>query len=163
MKSIISLMAVLLFLGFSAGAKAQQEEISKDWSIRAGFFIPQRGAASDKGGNVWPTFGAEHILYNTNQMTTTFSMDYYGSGNMYAIPFQLNLRSEKNRLRMGVGAGYSVGHDLDRGVNAVSFSALIGYTISQGLHPIALDVRYLGTTNASEELNGVAFTIGIQY
>ncbi len=161
-KKVLVLAGCVFMLVLSSVAFAQSlDDISQGWTLRGGFFFPLKTSAQDAQGDVWGTVGAERLLYQGQNWEGTFSLDYYGNGNLYSIPFKLNLRTVRRRVRMGFGAGISVGHDSQHGINAFCYEGLLGYEIKGGEHPVDLDLRYMGTLNSRNELDGLALTLGI--
>jgi len=141
-------------------AKAQSDlDLTKNWTLRAGFFTPERQGPRDAEGDIWFTVGGEREVFNADRYKGTVSLDYYGSSNVYNVPIQLNVIGTTHRLRYGGGAGVSFGHDLTRGVNAFAYNLLIGYALSDSLNPLTFDIRYHATGSGSD-LNGITFTIG---
>jgi hypothetical protein len=155
--------AALALAGFTSNARAEDRELSKDWTLRAGFFIPEREAPRSQEGDLWFTIGAEKSIYKAERWDGTFSVDYYGSGKIYNIPITVNARGETNRLRYGIGAGVGISHDLSQGKTGFSWNALLGYTLIQGANPVTADVRYQFLSTGSGALNGFQFTVGYHY
>ncbi len=156
----------LLLLLMHGSARAQlggDNDLSRNWNLRAGFFIPEREEARAAEGDVWITFGAERKFYEAERYNATLSIDYYGSGKIYNVPIMLNLRGETNRLRYGVGAGFGISHDLNEGILGFAYNVGVGYTLLQGKNPISFDVRYLGLSTGGGQLNGWQFTLGYQF
>lgn len=166
MKKLGWVMVWALLLATVGRAQAQwgpSTELAQGWSLRAGFFVPEREAPRASEGDIWLTFGAERAFYEFEQWIGTISIDYYGSGRVYNVPITVNLRGETNRLRYGAGVGVGISHDLQEGILGVAYNFLIGYTLVEGRHPITFDIRYLGQTTGRGELNGWGFTLGTTF
>lgn len=164
MKKIGWVLGLVLLCGLGVGARAQGDpELSKGWTFRGGFFVPERQISRQKEGDIWLTLGAERPFYEGERYTGTFSIDYYGSGGIYNIPFQVNLRSETNRLRYGAGVGVGIGHDATKGASSLAYNLQLGYVVRPGSSPITFDVRYLGTGGSSGQLNGWGFLLGLTF
>ena len=157
--------ALLLIAGSVVPALAQQrdEELTRDWIVHAGIFLPQRGAARDAKGNVWMTAGVERAIYEVDRWRATFAIDYYGAGPVYNVPITLNLRGNTQGVRFGGGIGLGLSHDLERGMRGVAYNLLIGYELTEGANPLTADVRYMGLTTGGGQLNGVALTLGYRF
>ena len=74
-------------------------DLSRGWELRAGFFIPERETPRALEGDVWLTLGAERAFYEIERWRGTISIDYYGSGKIYNVPIMVNARGETQRLR----------------------------------------------------------------
>lgn len=168
MKTFLALLVSGVLLGASAASQAQfaaDSDLSKNWELRAGIFVPEKKASRSKGGDVWLTLGAERAFYETETWKATISVDFYGAHkkNLYSVPFSFNFRGSATGVRYGVGAGLSLGHDLDRGIASLAYNALIGYQFATGGNPVNVDLRYLGTVASRQELNGWALSVGYQF
>lgn len=163
------LVGLTLAMGVGSAAQAQfsqDSELSKNWELRVGFFLPERESARSAGNDVWLQLGGERTFYEADRWKGTLSIDYYGSGGsstIYNVPICLNARGESQGLRYGAGAGISFGHDTTRGVSNLAYNLLVGYTLRPGTNPINFDVRYLGASRSHGELNGWAFTVGFGF
>ncbi len=159
--------ALLLGVGSRTPARAQNPlgdtELSHGWDIRLGFFIPEREAARSAEGDVWLTAGIERDVFQMDRWRGTFSVDYYGSGPVYNVPFTLNVRGDTQRVRFGAGAGIGLSHDLQRGQNGFTYNLLVGYILKQGANPVTADIRYMGLSTGNGALNGWAFTLGFHF
>ena len=156
--------AALLGLGSRLPAQAQgEQDLTKNWDLRAGFFVPERGAARAAEGDVWFNIGLEREFYTSERYRGTVSVDYYGSSRLYSVPITLNLRANTGRLRYGAGAGLAMTHDMDHGATAFTYNLLVGYNLSEGRNPITADVRYLFANTGGGTLNGWAFTLGAHF
>ena len=168
MRKFFCFLGCALLLGTAGYIPAQAQvrgdtELGRNWDLRIGVFVPERQAARSKGGDVWFTVGAERSVYDQERFRGTFSVDYYGSGGIYNIPIQINLRAETHRLRYGAGVGVSIGHDVNQGITNFAYNLLLGYSLTQSGNPIYLDVRYLGVGRSDGALNGWAFTFGYHF
>lgn len=156
--------ALLFAAGSRIPAQAQlEQDLTKNWDLRAGFFVPERGIARSVEGDVWFTIGLERDFYTSERFRGTVSIDYYGSGTLYSVPIMVNLRSETHRLRYGGGAGLAMTHDLSHGTTAFTFNLLVGYNLTQGRSPVTADLRYLFANTGGGTLNGWAFTLGAHF
>ena len=157
--------ALLLGIGsrMPAGAQASDVELTRDWVVHAGLFMPQRGAARDAKGNVWLTAGVERPVFEVDRARATFAVDYYGAGPVYCVPITINLRAETQGVRFGAGIGLGLSHDLDRGMRGVAYNLLVGYELTHGENPLTADVRYMGLSTGGGQLNGVAVTLGYHF
>jgi len=153
----------VLALGAARPAQAQlQGELSKDWQLKLGFFIPESEVARAAEGDVWLSFGAERKLYIDEKYDVSVSVEYYGSGDVYNVPFLINVGSTTHRLRYGAGAGLSVGHDVSRGRTNFAYKLMVGYELTESENPITFDVSYRGT-GSSKTLNGWSFLFGYRF
>jgi len=67
-------------------AKAQSDlDLTKNWTLRAGFFTPERQGPRDAEGDIWFTVGGEREVFNADRYKGTVSLDYYGSSNVYNV------------------------------------------------------------------------------
>jgi hypothetical protein len=156
--------ALLLAVGAYAPAQAQggDQDLVRNWDLRAGFFIPEREPARSAEGDLWFTIGAEKPFYFADRWQGTISIDYYGSGGLYNVPITINARVTTGRLRYGAGAGVGISHDLNRGILGFTYNLMVGYELTESLNPVFADIRYL-FLSTSGELNGWAFTIGRKF
>jgi hypothetical protein len=146
-------------------ARAQgggDSDLTRNWNLRAGFFIPERKSVRSAEGDVMFTIGAERAFYEQDRWRGTISIDYYGSGKVYNVPITINARYETANVRMGGGMGVGMSHDLTRGNTAFAWNLLLGYTLRQGANPVFADVRYWALSNGGD-LNGWAFTLGFGF
>lgn len=162
------LFVCALAIGLAGGARAQQGGSESDlgldnWEIRLGMFVPQDEAMRKAGGDVWFTVGAERPFYQADRYKGSISLDYYGNNNYYNIPILLNLSSETNRLRYGLGGGVSFGRALEHSPTAFAYQLLVGYTLIQGSKPLVADLRYRGAAYGKGVLNGWAFAVGLRF
>jgi hypothetical protein len=154
---------LLVVVGRAQAQWGPSTELTRGWSLRAGFFVPEREAPRASEGDIWSTIGVERAFYEAEQWTGTISIDYYGSGRVYNVPITVNLRGENNRWRYGAGVGVGISHDLQEGILGVAYNFLLGYTLVEGRHPVTADFRYLGQTTGRGELNGWGFTLGTTF
>jgi len=160
----VAACALLLAVGSRLPAEAQREEdLGRNWDVHAGIFVPQRGAARDAKGNVWFTAGAEKPVFEIERWRATFGVDYYGAGNVYNVPITLNLRGDSQGIRYGLGVGVGISHDVEQGVLGIAYNILIGYMLRSGVNPATIDLRYMGQTTGSGQLNGLALTLGYRF
>lgn len=155
-----------LFLTVSGRASAQlptDTDLTRNWDIRAGFFLPEREGPRAAEGDVWFTIGAERAFFFYGRYQGTLSIDYYGSGNFYNVPLQINARGETQRFRYGVGAGIGIGHVPGEGKTGFDYNLLVGYTLYQGNNPVTGDIRYHFHSVSNGALNGWLFTIGYHF
>lgn len=155
---------LLLGLGGMTSAKAAEDyELQQGWNLRMGFFVPEKESARQKGGDIWFSFGTEKAFYEADRNKGTISIDYYGGGSIYNVPILLNARGRTNHLSYGIGAGVSVGHDVERGQSAFAYQLSVGYALTQSENPPTFDITYRGTGQSSGQLNGWTFTFGYQF
>jgi hypothetical protein len=163
------LVGLALVLGVGGAAQAQtlgDSELTKNWELRVGFFLPERESAREAGRDVWFSLGGERTFYEADRWKGTLSIDYYGAGGsstIYNIPICLNARGASQGLRYGAGLGVSYGHDTSRGLSSLAYNLLVGYTLKPGVNPINVDLRYLGVTQSHGELNGWAMSVGFGF
>lgn len=156
--------ALLLVMGSRIPAQAAGDnELSRNWDFRLGFFLPEREAPRRQEGDIWLAFGVERTFYELERYRGSISIDYYGSAKIYNVPITLNLRSETGGLRFGAGAGFGISHDLEEGILGFAYNLMIGYTILEGPNKLTFDVRYLGLSTGGGQLNGWGFTIGYRF
>ena len=166
MRKFVWMLGCAALFGLASRMPAQAQvgdDLTKDWDLRAGFFVPERGNVRAAEGDIWFTLGLERTFYNGERFRGTVSIDYYGSGKVYAVPITLNLRGETGRLRYGAGAGLAMAHDLSHGTTAFTYNLLVGYNVTQSRNPVTADIRYIFTHTTGGELNGWAFTIGSHF
>jgi hypothetical protein len=162
-KKIVSLLVCAIVVGVPSAALAQftgDTELTKDWTLRIGCFVPEKKVSRDLGGDVWLAIGAERAFYEVDRWKTTISIDYYGADDIYSVPLSLNVRGNSMGLRYGGGVGLSLGHDVEKGTAALAYNLQVGYEIKPGLNPITVDLRYLGTSASRQELNGWSLVVG---
>lgn len=156
--------ALLVALGSRLPAQAQRDDdLRRNWELRLGFFIPEREQARAREGDIWLNIGAEREFYQAEHWSGTISIDYYGSGSIYNVPITLNVRTVKNRLRLGAGAGIGVSHDLNEGILGFAANLLAGYTLVEGANPLNGDVRWHYLSTGGGQLNGWSFTLGYRF
>lgn len=166
MKRVWALLVCGLVFGAPAVARAQftgDTELSRNWELRAGLFVPEKKVSRSKGGDVWLAIGAERAFYEADRWRATISVDYYGAEDIYSVPFSLNVRGSSQGLRYGAGAGLSLGHDVQKGMSALAYNLLVGYELMAGGNAITIDLRYLGTNASRQELNGWSLTVGYRF
>lgn len=151
-----------LFASIQAPAKAEDTDLSRNWDLRAGFFLPERDSVRSAEGDVFFTIGAERTFFESDRYSASISIDYYGSGSVYNVPFMINARGTTHGFRYGAGAGVGISHDLTRGIVGFAYNLLLGYELSSGMNPITADIRYLGLATGGD-LNGWAFTLGYRF
>jgi len=149
----------------SMPARAQggsDTDLTRNWDLRAGFFIPERKSVRSAEGDVLFAVGVERSFYEAERWKGTISIDYYGSGSVYNVPIMLNARGETHNVRYGAGMGIGLSHDLTRGVTGFAWNLLLGYNLRGGPNPIFADVRYMALSTGGD-LNGWDFTIGFHF
>jgi len=162
-KKIVSLLACAIVVGVPTAALAQfsgDTELSKNWELRVGGFVPEKKVSRSLGGDVWLAIGAEHTFYQADRWSGTVSVDYYGEEDIYSVPICLNARGKSQGLRYGAGFGLSLGHDVQKGMTALAYNVSVGYEVKPGPNPIFVDLRYLGTNASRSELNGFSLVVG---
>lgn len=163
------LVGLALVLGVGGVAQAQSlsdSELTKNWELRVGFFLPERESAREAGNDVWLSLGGERTFYEADRWKGTLSIDYYGAGGsktIYNIPICLNARGASQGLRYGGGLGVSYGHNTEKGLSSICYNLLAGYSLQTGPNPVSVDLRYLGTLQSHGELNGWALSLGIGF
>lgn len=156
--------ALLMCAGSTTPVLAQgNDNLGRNWDIRAGFFLPERQAARAAEGDIWFTIGAEKPIYVTDRWTASFSIDYYGAGPIYNVPLRVNLNGETNRLRYGVGLGLGISHDLGQGITGFTYDLTAGYTLLEGANPITADFKYNWLSTGGGMLNGWTVTFGYHF
>src|SRR5438046_159632 len=116
------------------------EELSRNWDLHAGFFVPERSSARSAEGDIWLALGADKPSCTAERWKVSFSLDYYGSGRIYNVPIRMNIMGETNKLRYGMGAGVGISHDLARGQSGFTWMADLGYYLTRGEHPVMADL-----------------------
>jgi hypothetical protein len=139
------------------------EELSRNWDLHAGFFVPERAAPRAAEGDIWLALGADKPIYVVERWKITFSLDYYGSGNVYNVPIRMNVMGETNKLRYGMGAGVGISHDLVRGQSGFTWMGDVGYYLTRGEHPLMVDLRYNYQSTGSGTLNGWEVLLGYRF
>jgi hypothetical protein len=166
-RKVLALLVFSLVMGAPTVARAQytgDQELGKNWEVRAGIFVPEKKVSRSKGGDVWLALGAERAFYETEYYRATVSIEYYGAEDIYSVPICLNIRATTEQgFRYGAGAGLSLGHDVEKGMNAFAYNALIGYELRAGENPVTIDIRYTGTCASRQELNGWSLVVGYRF
>lgn len=162
MRKILWFVGCVLMLGVGhvTAAKADaDQDLTKNWNLRAGFFVPERQASRQAEGDLWFTIGAERDFKTMERYKLSISMDYYGSGSLYNIPIKINAIGVTNKLRYGVGAGVGISHDMQHGIMGFAYHLMVGYNVGEGANPLAVELKY-NVQSTSSALNGFSFTIG---
>ncbi len=155
--SIFGCAALMLTLAGASASAQRNNELVRDWNVRAGFFVPEREASRAQEGDVWFTIGVDRTVYNAvDRITGNLSVDYYGSGSLYSVPIMLNGVYQTHHFRAMAGAGIGISHDLSEGKTGFAYNLGVGYGLS---HNTSFDVRYMGLSTGGGALNGWAFTI----
>lgn len=153
--------ALMLTLAGASASAQRNNELARDWNVRAGFFVPEREAARAQEGDVWFTIGVDRNVYQAaDRVTGSLSVDYYGSGSLYNIPVMVNVAYQTHHLRALAGAGIGVSHDMTEGKTGFAYNLGVGYGLG---HNTAFDIRYLGLSTGGGALNGWAFTISARF
>ncbi len=166
--SVAATLALGVLMTLSAGsAKAQTTEVlpelSQDWSVRLGIWIPQMETARRVNGEVGISGTAERRVYKTLDYDINVGIGYHGFDRVYAIPIMANMIWHKGNFRYGAGAGYSFNKRLDgRGSSGTALGINLGYELTHGKNPLSLDFRYLFIGGSSSELDGYSLTLGIR-
>ena len=138
-------------------------ELSQDWSVRLGLWIPQSEAARRVQGSVGVSFVAERRVYSTHDYDINIGIGYDGFDRSYAVPVMANLVWHSGNARYGLGAGYSFNKRLDgRGGSGTALNLILGYQLTHGKNPLSADLRYMFFGGASNELDGYSLTLGIR-
>lgn len=163
-------LALMVMMGMAIAprvAHAQSDatpELSRDWNVRAGLFVPNSRATRSKGGEVGFSGMVERRVYRGDAFDVTVGIGYNGMDQVYSVPVQINLIARKANLRYGAGVGYSFNKRLDgSGSNGTALSLILGYTPVHGKNPISVDLRYFFIGGSSSELDGYSLTIGAQF
>lgn len=162
-----TLMLVALMVSTPGVAKAQSAEVlpelSQDWSVRVGLWIPQSQAARRAQGEVGISGLAERRVYKTLDYDINIGIGYNGFDRVYNIPVMGNIIWHKGNFRYGFGAGYAFGKRIDgRGISGAALGVNLGYQLTQTRNPLSLDLRYLFMSGADNELDGYSLTLGIR-
>ncbi len=160
----------LIFLGSAQLSQAQttgnfgSTELSKNWNLRLGISVFQSQTARAKAGEVGISGIAERTVYHADNYDINVGIGYNGSSDIYSIPIEVNGIVHKNRLRYGIGAGYSFGKRIDgRGMSGTVLTLIAGYKLIDTGVPLNLDLRYNFISGASSELDGYSITLGAQF
>jgi hypothetical protein len=155
----------LLFAPGSACAQALVEpELSKDWTVRIGLWVPNSEAAREVVGTVGISGHVERRVYDGGNYDLTVGIGYNGFDRSYSVPVMLNIIGHRGNLRFGGGAGYSFGKRLDgSGSNGAALSLILGYQLTHGKNPLTFDFRYYFVAGSNQELDGYSFTLGIKF
>lgn len=139
-------------------------ELSKDWSIRIGLFVPQSQAVRNKVGDIGISGHAERRVYVGTNYDLSVGIGFNGLNEVYSIPLTLNLTAYQHNLRYGGGVGYAYGKRLDgRGMSGPLLNLILGYQLTQTTNPISLDLRYYFISGAGNELDGYSLTLGYKF
>src|SRR5579872_4694783 len=114
-RSAIAASFGLLFLGIAQFSQAQtagifgSTELTKNWNLRIGISVFQSQTARAKAGEVGISGIAERTVYHADNYDINVGIGYNGSSDIYNIPIEVTGIVHKDKLRYGIGAGYSFG------------------------------------------------------
>ena len=165
--ALLALCVGLLFAPNSANAQTDTDvtpELSRDWSVRIGVFIPQSQTTRAANGEVNLSGIVERRVYDGSNYEIQVGIGYNGFDRVYSIPATVNLLLKRGDFRLGGGAGYSFNKRIDgRGSNGAALVAIVGYQITHSRTPITADLRYYFISGSDNELDGYSLTFGVKF
>ena len=166
--------AALLLGGLSSLAMAQETK-PLGLSIRGGAVFPLNSTGRNEGKN-WFGAGFEYALSNVrmggmeNDTTAHFSIsvDFYGKGDLTAVPILFNYCAHNKEFYYTVGAGVAFTRDFDLIAGArnrknktnIAYQAGVGYNFQRGSNPLFVEAKFFG--NTASALNVVGVYLGIR-
>ncbi len=163
----LMLCACLLLTPGTARAQYDSDvtpELSRDWSVRIGLFVPQSQTTRSANGEVGISGFVERRVYDGNNYEVQIGIGYNGFDRVYNIPATVSLILKRGSFRLGGGVGYAFGKRIDgRGMQGSVLSAIVGYELTHGKYPITGDLRYYFIGGADNELDGFSLTAGIKF
>lgn len=152
-------------------APVRAEQGMQDFQVRLGAFFPSKKQVRNATQDVWFHGGLDyHFMHSEmgdtgNTYTLGVSVDYYGSNDVYNIPVLVTYTGNTNSqfyYTAGVGVGFAK-NLAKKTKTGFAWTVGVGYNFQTGTTPIALEVRYSGTTNTSEQHNGVSVLAGFHF
>ena len=163
----LTLGACLLLAPGNARAQSDPDvtpELSRDWTVRVGIFVPQSQTTRSVNGEVGVSGFVERRVYDGNNYEVQIGIGYNGFDRVYNIPATISLILKRGDFRLGGGVGYGFGKRLDgRGTQGSVLSVIAGYQLTHGRTPITGDLRYYFLGGSDNELDGLAATLGIKF
>jgi len=163
---LLTLGACLLLLSGAVRAQTDQDQgdLTRDWNLRIGMFIPQMHATRAASSTVGLSAIAERTVYRAPQWDLNIGIGYNGTTDIYAVPITATGIVHVNNLRYGFGAGYAFGRRIGGGgFTGATILLLVGYQFTHGRNPLSADLRYYFVTGTDDELDGYSLTIGMQF
>jgi hypothetical protein len=166
----VATFAVAGVLMFSA-APVRAEQGMQDFKVRLGAFFPSKRQVRNATQDVWLHGGLDYYFRQSemsdsgNTYTLGVSIDYYGSNDMYNIPVMVTYTGNANpQFYYMAGAGVGFAKNMAGNTKTgFAWTVGVGYNFQTGTTPISLEVRYSGTTNTSEQHNGVSVLAGFRF
>lgn len=175
----IAAFAVAGAMTFTA-APVRAEQGMQDFRVRLGAFFPSKKQVRNATQDVWFHGGLDYDLKHSemgdtgNMYTLGVSVDYYGSNDVYNIPVLVTYTGNANPqfyYTAGVGIGFAKrltpatgGGFTKNSKSGFAWTVGLGYHFQTGgSMPIAVEVRYSGMTNTSEQHNGISVLAGFRF
>lgn len=139
-------------------------DLTKDWSLRVGFYILNSSTARDAAGAVTFSGLLERNVYYGRDYNVSVGIGYNGFDRIYSVPIIINAIKFQNKLRYGVGAGYSFNKRVNgSGSNGTVLNLILGYEFAGGTTPLNADLRYYFVSGTNNELDGLSVTVGYRF
>ena len=163
----LALVACLLLAPGMARAQYDTEatpELSRDWTVRVGVFVPQSQSTRSANGEVGISGFVERRVYDGVNYEVQIGIGYNGFDRVYNIPATVSLILKRGSFRLGGGVGYAFSKRVDgRGTQGSVLSVIAGYELTHGKNPISGDLRYYFIGGSDNELDGFSLTAGIKF
>ena len=163
----LTLCACLLLTPGLARAQTDTDvtpELSRDWSVRLGVFVPQSQTTRAANGEVGLSGFVERRVYDGINYEVQIGIGYNGFDRVYNIPATVSVILKRGSFRLGGGVGYAFGKRIDgRGTQGSVLSVILGYELTHGKMPITADMRYYFIGGSDNELDGFALTAGLKF
>ncbi|HEV2471492.1 MAG TPA: hypothetical protein VGS41_02435, partial [Chthonomonadales bacterium] len=146
--ALFSLALAVCLVLLPGAVKAQEQgqelpELSQDWTVHAGLWIPSNSATRSKAGDVGFSGLVERRVYRGLTYDLNVGVGYSGWNDVYDVPVLVDAVGYYNNWRYGGGVSYDFGQRANgRGINAMGFTVLAGYQFNHGSNPITADVSY---------------------
>ncbi len=150
-------------------AKAQfndngTSELSRNWSLRLGLWIPQSQTTRNAMGTVGISGALQRQVYTATNYSLLLGIGYNGYNRVYSVPVMMDMVLHHHNLLYGGGVGYSFGkRDNGRGTNGVAIDLMVGYQLTHTTNPLDVDLRYFFVSGSSNELDGYGITLGYHF
>ncbi|HZP82357.1 MAG TPA: hypothetical protein VFB21_12020 [Chthonomonadaceae bacterium] len=165
---MLMLVACLLLTPGAARAQltadTEAAELTRDWNLRIGMFIPQMEAARNASSDVGVSGIVERTVYRTLNYELNVGIGYNGFDRLYSVPIMITGIGHHRGWRYGLGAGYAFGKRVSgRGTSGSVIGLVLGYQFTTGKNPLSADLRYNFVSGSDNELDGYSLTVGTQF